>query len=67
MKTFEEYANDRLELSDDLKSNFRSWEYDNDNERAAEKLTNILQRRHPDIPESTVRDMAYDWVGLGEE
>lgn len=50
--------------SDDLKSNFRSWEQDHDNEESAEELFNILSDRHPDYDEDDLKQMAYDWVGV---
>lgn len=50
-----------LEPSDDLKSNFRSWEYDH--EEDGEKLFNILCSRHPKYDTKKLKQMAYDWVG----
>lgn len=52
-----------LDISDDLKSNFRSWEFDHNNERDAYALSNILTSRHPDIPFEKIQEIAYEWVG----
>ena len=50
--------------SDDLKANFRSWEYDHDNEDDAKGLFDILCERHPDFDKDELEEMAYHWVGL---
>jgi hypothetical protein len=52
-----------VDIMDDLKSNFRSWEMDSDNEQDAENLYNILMTRHSDLKPDEVREIAYDWVG----
>lgn len=54
-----------LELSDDLKSNFRSWESDHEND--AEGLAGILSERHPEIAYSEILETAKHWVGAPEE
>lgn len=59
-------AESLVELSDDLKSNFRSWESDHDNYEDAEGLFNILTDRHSDVPVDKVRELAYHWVGYEE-
>jgi hypothetical protein len=51
---------------DDLKSNFRSWEYDHDNAEDANGLFNILVERHPDEDEDELKDLAFSWVGYEE-
>ena len=54
-------------ISDDLKSNFRSWEYDCDNEADTSKLINNLHERHPDIPIDIITELAGDWTGYSGE
>ena len=54
---------DVVEMTDDLKSNFRSWERDSDNEEDAERLTHILIDRYPEVDPEAIRQTAYDWVG----
>jgi len=51
---------------DDLKSNFRSWESDHDNEDDANGLFSILMTRHPKENEAKLRKLAFDWVGYEE-
>lgn len=67
LKTYEQFVNEdysKLELMDDLKANFRSWEYDHDNEDDAEGLYHILMQRHPESNSDWVREIAYHWVGF---
>lgn len=52
---------------DDLKANFRSWEYDHDNEEDANELFNILVDRHPYEDEEKLKDLAFGWVGYEED
>lgn len=52
--------------SDDLKANFRSWEYDHDNAEDANGLFNILVQRHPNEDEKKLKDLAFHWVGFEE-
>ena len=68
IKKFEEFRNSRLneslvDVSDDLKSNFRSYEYDHDNEEDANGLWNILIERHPDEDPEKLKEFAYNWTG----
>jgi len=51
-------------FTDDLKANFRSWEYDHNDITNAELLTLIMQQRHPDEDPDVVRVYCYDWIGL---
>jgi hypothetical protein len=52
-----------VDVLDDLKSNFRSWEYDHDSIEDVEELTSMLKERHPGTDESKLRQMAMDWCG----
>lgn len=52
----------RVEVSDDLKSNFRSWEYDNDNKEDTEKLARELKSRHK-LTFNEAYEIAADWTG----
>lgn len=52
-----------VDIMDDLKSNFRSWEIDHDNEDDANGLFVTLMTRHPDVEAEKVREIAYQWVG----
>jgi hypothetical protein len=64
IKKFSEFIGEsKIDISDDLKSNFRSWEQDCDNEEDAEKLFNIIVDRHPDVAEDIIRQMVNHWVG----
>ena len=54
------------ESSDDLKANFRSWEYDHDNAEDANGLFNILVQRHPNEDKGKLKDLAFSWVGFEE-
>ena len=57
-----------VNLSDDLKSNFRSWEIDCDNEEDAYALVSIISRRHPKVPYEKVVEECFYWVEYdGEE
>lgn len=47
--------------SDDLKSNFRSWE--TDHEEDGEELFDILKKRHPKDSKAELKKLAYEWVG----
>ena len=61
----EEYEEGREDdPSDDLKSNFRSWEMDHDNQEDADELAGILADRHPHEDPERLRVMAYNWVGF---
>jgi hypothetical protein len=50
-----------VDVLDDLKSNFRSWEVDHDTIEHVEELTGLLKERHPEVDESKLRQMAMDW------
>lgn len=52
-----------IELRDDLKSNFRSWESDHDNVGDAQLLCSIMRERHPNEPLARVKEIVYHWVG----
>lgn len=57
-----------MNILDDLKSNFRSWEDGScDNIGDAEALTAELQRRHPNETPDYVKQLAYEWVGCDSE
>lgn len=60
-------VSESVNVSDDLKSNFRSWEYDHDNEKDAEGLFAILKDRHPNESDEKLKQMAYNWVGYEEK
>jgi len=51
------------ELSDYLKSNCRSWEYDADNEDDTMKLANHLKEKFPDLNFDRIYSIASDWTG----
>jgi len=61
-----EFAQVRTDVSDDLKSNFRSWETDHDNEEDAKCLATMLMRRHP-INSEEAMEIASEWVGYEHE
>ena len=50
-------------ISDDLKSNFRSWEIDNDNSDSLYQLATILSDRHG-IDYEEALTISADWIGL---
>ena len=52
---------------DDLRANFRSWEEEDNTQRDAEELTQILQRRHQDFDLEYLRKLAYEWCGVDIE
>jgi hypothetical protein len=52
-----------LNLSDDLKANFRSWEHDSDNEADTNSLISALSVRHPNVPYETIVQWATHWTG----
>jgi hypothetical protein len=56
-----------MHITDDLKSNFRSWEQDCDNETDADTLFYTLMDRHPKENPIYVRELANDWVGYEED
>ncbi len=60
-------ATTKLELSDDLKANFRSWEQDCDNETAARLLALTLLMRHPKSGWELCYEFAKDWTGYDED
>ena len=69
-KSIDKFGYTGVDITDDLKSNFRSWENDCDNEKDANSLFSTLMTRHPDLDPEKVREIAYDWVGYepkGEE
>jgi hypothetical protein len=51
---------------DDLKANFRSYEYDCDNADDTNILINELCTRHPEVRESEVREIAAEWTRYSE-
>ena len=56
----------RSDVSDDLKSNFRSLETDHDNEEDAKCLAALLMQRHP-INSEEAMEIASEWVGYEQE
>ena len=54
----------KVEVLDDLKANFRSWEQDHDTVEDAEGLYNILKERHPEEDDAYLKSQAYHWVGV---
>lgn len=69
-ENIESYENDNDyhgDILDDLKSNFRSWEIDCDDEDSANSLINILQSRHPELSNDKIKEIAYHWVGYEPE
>jgi len=60
---FDEQSSD---IMDDLKSNFRSWEYDHDNYEDTNKLSRMLAHRHPDMNMDEIWNIACDWTGYQE-
>lgn len=55
-----------MEISDDLKSNFRSWETDCDNAEDTQSLANILSCRYPEMSSDKIYEIAKDWTGFNE-
>jgi hypothetical protein len=55
-----------IDILDDLKANFRSWEQDCDTEEDAMTLISIMMERHPDEDSERVKKICYDWVGYVE-
>lgn len=53
----------KVEASDDLKSNFRSWESDCDNQEDADFLFFQMSARHPDVGSAWLRELCDNWVG----
>jgi len=60
---FDEQSSD---INDDLKSNFRSWEYDHDNYEDTDKLSRMLAHRHPDMNMDEIWNIACDWTGFDD-
>ena len=52
-------------ISDDLKSNFRSWETDNDNLESLHELAAILSDRHG-ISYEEALTVSANWIGYEE-
>lgn len=65
----EEEENEEVEnySIDDLKANFRSWEYDHDNYDDAIELFNILVARHPNEDKNKLKEFAFNWVGYDDQ
>lgn len=61
-----EFGQVRSDVSDDLKSNFRSLETDHDNEEDAKCLAALLMQRHP-INSEEAMEIASEWVGYEQE
>lgn len=57
----------KIDIYDDLRANFRSWEVDCDNNIDAISLAGILYQRHPQIQLSEVQRIADEWVGFERE
>lgn len=54
-----------MSISDDLKSNFRSWETDNDNSESLHQLASIIVDRHGiDYEEALIKSA--NWIGYEE-
>ncbi len=56
----------KIELSDDLKSNFRSWEQGCDDIESATMLANILKERHPRVAYEDCLEWATWWTGYND-
>ena len=52
----------KLDIYDDLRANFRSWETDCDNAEDAMNLACQLYERHPEISMKECERIANDWV-----
>ena len=56
----------KVDIYDDLKSNFRSWEFDHETEEDVNMLTFILKNRHPEVDDEEIASIAKHWVGYSE-
>ncbi len=56
-----------IELTDDLKTNFRKWEQDSDDEESATMLARILKERHPAVTYKECLEWAICWTGYDEK
>jgi len=54
---------EKIEASDDLKSNFRSWEIDHNDEQSADALFYTMTARHPQCKSSWLQKLCDNWVG----
>jgi len=54
----------QLNFLDDLKSNFRSYEENDNTEEDAEDLVSTMIDRHPDEDEDKIRKWVYHWCGV---
>lgn len=55
------------ELSDYLKANCRSWEYDCDNEQDTLALASHLSQSFPEIPYHEIYETSKNWTGYEPE
>lgn len=54
---------EKVEASDDLKSNFRSWEADHCDEQSADALFFMMSARHPNCNSKFLVELCDNWVG----
>jgi hypothetical protein len=57
----------KVDIYDDLRANFRSWEIDCDNAEDAMTLAVTLAQRHPNVSYSECERIAQEWVGYEPE
>ncbi len=57
----------KVELSDDLKANFRSWEFICIDKYYVYRLADILKQRHPAATYELCYEFAKDWTGYDDE
>lgn len=54
----------KIEVYDDLKSNFRAWEINGcESEEELQELISILELRHPACPIKELYNIVIDWTG----
>lgn len=58
---------EKVEASDDLKANFRSWEADHDNQEDADSLFFEMSARHPHCKSAWLRELCDNWVGYDRD
>lgn len=56
-----------LEITDDLKANFRKWEQGCDDSESATILAGILKERHPAVTYEECLEWAIHWTGFDEK
>lgn len=63
----EEPCQSEIDISDDLRANFRSWEHDCNDLESALQLAATLHSRHPDVELLECERLAKEWVGYDSD